>query len=93
MMTPDLAPLGSQQASQHPRASKGELQMQAVETPHERKLGFRRRWPRRPGIGPSRKSRLGHYLRPQGWYGSGYDVIPPRPQASGKIASRKIVCW
>ena len=23
-----------------------------------------RRWPRRPGIGPSRKSRLGHCLRP-----------------------------
>jgi hypothetical protein len=43
MTTPDLAPLGSQQASQHPRASKGELQMQAVETPHERNLGFRHR--------------------------------------------------
>jgi hypothetical protein len=43
MMTHDLAPLGSQQASQHPRASKGELQMQAVETPHERNLGFRHR--------------------------------------------------
>src|SRR3981189_1708567 len=43
MTTPDLAPLGSQQASQHPRASKGELQMQTVETPHERKLGFRHR--------------------------------------------------
>jgi hypothetical protein len=43
MRTADLAPLGSQQASQHPRASKGELQMQTVETPHERKLGFRYR--------------------------------------------------
>ena len=41
--TADLAPLGSQQASQHPRAGKGELQMQTVETPHDRKVGFRHR--------------------------------------------------
>src|SRR6266436_1555246 len=33
MTTDDLVPLGSQQASQHPRAGKGELQMQTVETP------------------------------------------------------------
>src|SRR6202035_3143034 len=33
----------SQQASQHPRAGKGELQMQTVETPHDRKVGFRHR--------------------------------------------------
>src|SRR5580700_5278107 len=43
MTTADLAPLGSQQASQHPRAGKGELQMQTVETPHDRKVGFRHR--------------------------------------------------
>jgi hypothetical protein len=28
----DLAPLGHQQAAQHPRAGEGELQMQSVET-------------------------------------------------------------
>src|SRR5437773_6424985 len=43
MTTADLAPLGSQQTSQHPRAGKGELQMQPVETPHDRKVGFRHR--------------------------------------------------
>jgi hypothetical protein len=43
MTTADLAPLGSQQASQHPRAGKGQLQMQPVETPHDRKVGFRHR--------------------------------------------------
>src|ERR1700720_45840 len=43
MTTPDLAPLGSQQASQHPRAGKGKLQMQTVETPHDREVGFRHR--------------------------------------------------
>src|SRR5437867_8034297 len=42
MTTADLAPLGSQQTSQHPRAGKGELQMQPVETPHG-KVGFRHR--------------------------------------------------
>ena len=34
--TSDLAPLGHQQAAQHPRAGEGELQMQPVETPHDR---------------------------------------------------------
>jgi hypothetical protein len=32
MPTADLSPLGSQQASQHPRAGKRILQMQPVET-------------------------------------------------------------
>ena len=32
--TADLAPLGSQQASQHPRTGERELQMQSVETTH-----------------------------------------------------------
>jgi hypothetical protein len=41
MPTADLAPLGSQQAPQHPRAGERELQVQSVETPHDRKLGFR----------------------------------------------------
>src|SRR5665213_1647791 len=41
MPTPDLAPLGSQQASQHPAPGERELQMQPVETPHDRKVGFR----------------------------------------------------
>ena len=35
MPAAELAPLGSQQASQHPRASEGELQMQLVEAPHQ----------------------------------------------------------
>src|SRR5665213_2410909 len=39
MPTADLAPLGSQQASQHPRAGKWKLQMQPVETPHDREVG------------------------------------------------------
>src|SRR5204863_9113624 len=39
--TADLAPLGSQQASQHPAPGKGELQMQPVQTPHDRKVSFR----------------------------------------------------
>src|ERR1700682_998477 len=39
----DLAPFGSQQASQHPRASEGELQMQLVEAPHDREVGARHR--------------------------------------------------
>jgi len=35
-MTPaDLVPLGIQQASQHPRAGEGELQMQPIEMPHD----------------------------------------------------------
>ena len=43
MPTADLAPLGSQQASQHPRTGEGELQMQPVETPHDRDIGVRHR--------------------------------------------------
>src|SRR3990167_2287026 len=43
MPTADLAPLGSQQASQHPRAGEGQLQMQPVEAPHDREVGFRHR--------------------------------------------------
>jgi hypothetical protein len=39
----DLAPLGGQQASQHPRTGEGILQMQSVETPHDREVGFRHR--------------------------------------------------
>src|SRR4030088_1573871 len=42
-MTAGLAPLGGQQASQHPRAGEGELQMQSVETPHELQVGRRNR--------------------------------------------------
>ena len=38
MPAPDLAPLGSQQATQHPRAGEGELQMQLVNPPHQRKV-------------------------------------------------------
>src|ERR1700687_4180861 len=41
MPAADLAPLGSQQASQHSRAGEGELQVQPIETPHDRKIGFR----------------------------------------------------
>src|SRR5476649_886870 len=43
MSTADLAPLGSQQASQHPRSREWELQMQPVETPHDREVGLRHR--------------------------------------------------
>ena len=43
MPTADLAPLGSQQAPQHPRTGEGELQMQPVETPHDRNIGVRHR--------------------------------------------------
>src|ERR1700722_4093843 len=43
MTTADLAPLRSKQPSRHRRAGKGELQMQTVETPHDRKVGFRHR--------------------------------------------------
>src|SRR5208283_5371237 len=39
----DLAPLGHQQAAQHPRAGEGKLQMQPVETPHDREVGLRHR--------------------------------------------------
>jgi len=41
--TADLAPLGSQQASQHSRTREGELQMQPVEASHDRKVSFRYR--------------------------------------------------
>src|SRR6185312_14181390 len=41
---PDLAPLGHQQAAQHPRTGKGKLQMQTVEPPRDRKVGLRH-WP------------------------------------------------
>ena len=41
--TAGLAPLGSQQASQHPAPGEGELQMQSVKAPHDRKVGFRHR--------------------------------------------------
>src|SRR5262245_7365405 len=43
MSTADLAPLGDQQASQHPRTGEGVLQMQPVETPHDREVGVRHR--------------------------------------------------
>src|SRR6202163_2815269 len=43
MTAADLAPLGGQQASQHPRAGERELQVQSVEPPHDRKVGFRNR--------------------------------------------------
>jgi len=43
MTTADLAPLGSQQASQHSAPGEGELQMQSVKAPHDRKVGFRHR--------------------------------------------------
>src|SRR5450756_1313590 len=43
MPTADLAPLGSQQASQHPRAGKRKLQMQPVETAHNLQVGRRHR--------------------------------------------------
>jgi hypothetical protein len=41
--TSGLAPLGSQQASQHPAPGEGKLQMQLVKAPHDRKVGFRHR--------------------------------------------------
>ena len=43
MPAADLAPIGSQQASQHPRTGERELQMQPVETPHDRDIGVRHR--------------------------------------------------
>jgi hypothetical protein len=43
MPAPDLAPLGSQQAPQHPRAGEGKLQMQPVEPSHDREVGVRHR--------------------------------------------------
>src|SRR5450631_3720589 len=43
MPTANLAPLSSQQASQHPRAGKRKLQMQPVETSHDLQVGRRHR--------------------------------------------------
>src|SRR5665811_2170328 len=43
MPAADLAPLGSQQASQHSRTGEWELQMQPIETPHDREIGGRYR--------------------------------------------------
>jgi hypothetical protein len=43
MTTADLAPLEGQQASQHPTPGERELQMQPVETMHDRKVGARHR--------------------------------------------------
>jgi hypothetical protein len=43
--TADLGPLGSQQASQHPRTREGKFQMQLVETPHDCEVG-RGHWTR-----------------------------------------------
>ena len=37
--TADLAPIGRQKVSQHPRSREWELQMQPVETPHDREVG------------------------------------------------------
>jgi len=39
MPTADLASLGSQQASQHPRAGERKLQMQPVEASHDLQVG------------------------------------------------------
>jgi hypothetical protein len=41
--TADLAPIGSQQASQHPRTGERKLQMQPVETPHHLQVARRHR--------------------------------------------------
>jgi hypothetical protein len=43
MPAADLAPLGSHQASQHSRTGEWELQMQPIETPHDREIGGRYR--------------------------------------------------
>src|SRR5260370_8443336 len=43
MPATDLAPLQSQQASQHPRTGEGILQKQPVETPHDLEVGGRYR--------------------------------------------------
>ena len=39
MPAADLAPLQSQQTSQHTRTGEGELQMQPIETPHDLEVG------------------------------------------------------
>lgn len=43
MTSADLAPLGDQQASQHPRASEWELQVQLLDAPRDREVGGRHR--------------------------------------------------
>src|SRR5471030_3460562 len=43
MPAADLAPLGSQQASQHPRAGKRKFQMQPIETSHDLQVARRHR--------------------------------------------------
>jgi hypothetical protein len=43
MPAADLAPLGSQQASQHTRTGEGELQVQPIQMPHDREVGGRHR--------------------------------------------------
>src|SRR6266481_3842681 len=43
MPAADLAPLGSQQAAQHPRTGERKLQMQPVETPHHLQVARRHR--------------------------------------------------
>src|ERR1700686_4709288 len=43
MTAADLAPLGGQKASQHPRAGERGLQVQSIEPPHDREVGFRHR--------------------------------------------------
>src|SRR4051812_25613221 len=43
MPTADLAPLGRQKITQHPRSREWELQMQPVETVHDREVGRRYR--------------------------------------------------
>jgi hypothetical protein len=42
MPAADLAPLQSQQASQHPRTGEGELKVQRIQMPHDREVGGRR---------------------------------------------------
>ena len=41
MPAADLAPLGDQQAAQHPRTGEWELQVQPIETPHQFQVGRR----------------------------------------------------
>src|SRR5258708_9674173 len=43
MPAADLAPLGSQQASQHTRTGEGELKVQPIQMPHDREVGRRHR--------------------------------------------------
>src|SRR5881396_1431746 len=43
MPAADLAPLQSQQASQHTRTGEGELQVQPIQMPHDREVGGRHR--------------------------------------------------